>query len=86
MLIEELRGSVDVVVCSSIGSSDNHNCQATGRNGWGIHAVVVDGGFEEVGVVFEPVGEGQTMYSITLTPCITYHLGRFNAMLEWLLD
>ena len=56
MLVEELWGCIDVVVCSRIGSANDHDGQTTGGGGRGVvDAIVVDGWLEEVGVVFEPV-------------------------------
>jgi len=47
VLVEELWGAVDVVVCSCVGASDDH------YGHWvRVDAVVVDWGFEEVGVLF----------------------------------
>lgn len=46
VLVEELGGAVDVVVCSCVGAADNHDGQRVG-----VDAVVVDRGFEEVGVL-----------------------------------
>ena len=53
MLVEEFGGGVDVVVCSGVGTADYHYC-----HGVVVDAVVVYWGFEEVGVFFEPEGDG----------------------------
>ena len=52
VLVEPFRGSVDVIVCASIGATDDHDCYILV-----VDAVVVYGRFEEVGICFEP-GEG----------------------------
>lgn len=54
VLIEEFRGGVDVVVCSCVGSADDHD-GVSGGSGWMVDAVVVDGGLEKMGIGFEPV-------------------------------
>lgn len=47
VLVEEFGGAVDVVVCSCVGAADDHDGQ------WiRVDAVVVDWGFEKVGVLF----------------------------------
>jgi hypothetical protein len=47
VLVEEFGGAVDVVVCSCVGPADDHDGH------WvRVDAVVVDWGFEEVGVLF----------------------------------
>lgn len=53
-LVEEFGRRVDVVVCSGVRAADDHDGVAAGC-GRVIDAVVVDGGLEEVRVVFEPV-------------------------------
>ena len=46
-MVEEFGGAVDVVVCSCVWAADDHDGH------WvGVDAVVVDWGFEEVGVLF----------------------------------
>ena len=50
VLVEELRGAVDVVVGAGVGPADDHDCE-----GVVVDKVVVDGGFEEVGICLEPV-------------------------------
>ena len=52
VLVEELRGGVDVVVGAGVGAADDHDCE-----GVVVDQVVVDGRFEEVRVCLEPVGE-----------------------------
>lgn len=47
ILVEPFGGFVDVVVGSGVGSSYDHD-----GNIFVVHAVVVDWGFEEVGVLF----------------------------------
>lgn len=56
VLVEELRRRVDVVVCSRVGTADDHYGVARGVSRRGVvHAVVVYGGLEEVRVGFQPV-------------------------------
>lgn len=55
VLVEKFRCCVDVVVCSCVGTADNHDCVAGCRGGrWMVDAVVVNRGLEEMGVFFEP--------------------------------
>lgn len=52
ILVKELWGAVDMVVCSGIRAANNHNSQAGGRGGrWMVNAVVVDGRLEQVRVI-----------------------------------
>lgn len=54
-MVEELWGGVDVVVCSCVGSANDHDGVAgCGRGGGVVDAVVVDGWLEKVGVGVEP--------------------------------
>lgn len=56
MLVEELWGRVDVVVSARVGAAYDHDGVALCCGGGGVvDAVVVDGGLEEMGVLFEPV-------------------------------
>lgn len=47
VLVEEFGRGVEVVVCSGVGTADDHDCVAGGVGGV-VDAVVVDGGLEEV--------------------------------------
>lgn len=51
VLVEPFGGLVDVVVGAGVGAADDHDGEA-----FVVDAVVVDGGFEEVGVFFKPGG------------------------------
>lgn len=64
MLIEELRGGVNVVVCSRVGAADNHDGVAgCGRGGRVVDAVVIYWRLKEMRIGFEPV----TPYSLVST-------------------
>lgn len=47
VLVEEFGGGVEVVVCAGVGAAYDHD-----GHGVVVDQVVVDGGFEEVGVLF----------------------------------
>ena len=51
VLVEPFGGGIDVVVCAGVGAADDHDGYVVV-----VDAVVIYGGFEEVGVFFEPVG------------------------------
>lgn len=62
VLVEEFGCFVDVVICSRVGATDNHDCQSRsfGRVGM-VDAIVVYWWLEEVRVLLEPALSGQRM-------------------------
>lgn len=77
VLVEPFCGLIDVVVCASVGTADNHD-----SDGGVVDAVVVDWGLEEVGVFGYPgtrcrVSEMFTIMRRMSRDCV-YHFGMFN--------
>ena len=52
ILVEELWGAVDMVICSGVRAANDHDSEAGSRGrGWMVDAVIVDGWLEQVRVV-----------------------------------